>query len=100
MPGGDYPRLVFEHGFDERAQFEASGGGYVRDVRVALADGTSRPVVFYDPVRLSQDLEYEAQIGRMCIAEHGMIVVPEVTLANMQTAVIALAREGWFDARW
>jgi hypothetical protein len=100
MPEDEYPRLVFDYPFDERAEFEASGAGYLGHVRVALADGTSRAVVFYDPVRLGQDLEYEVQTGRMCIAEHGMIVVPEVTLANMQAAVIALARDGWFNTCW
>ena len=36
--------------------------------------------MFYDPVRLQQDLEEEVKAGRPLIAEPGMIVIPEITL--------------------
>lgn len=92
------PQLIFGTPFDERAQFEARSAGYLSDVLVKLPDGSSYPVVFYDCTRLAQDLEYEASSGRMCVADPGMIVLPEVTLANMQAAVERLTAEGFFKA--
>ncbi|MEZ4362800.1 MAG: hypothetical protein R3B48_21595 [Kofleriaceae bacterium] len=60
------------------------------------ARGKLYPVVFYDCVRLAQDLEYEVSVGRMCIAEPGLSVLPAVTLANMELAVHKLEDEGVF----
>ena len=89
-----YPELVFEAPFDE---LDARDRGYVSHASVRVAAGATYRVYFYDPDRLSQDLEYEVSIGRMCIAEPGLIVLPEITLENMQTAVRRLYAEGYFD---
>ncbi len=94
----EYPKLTFQTPFDERAQFEAASRGYLSTVRVQLEDGATYEVVFYDHVRLGQDLEEEVSSGRMCVADPGMIVLPEVTLENIRTAVGRLALEGYFDS--
>lgn len=90
------PTLIFEHGFDERKQAEARARGYQSHVYVQFADGSRYRVVFYDCVRLQQDLEYEVSSGTMCVADPGMIVLPEVTLENILKAVQKLARDGYF----
>ena len=95
MPG-TYPQIFGASEFDERAQAEAEARGYLSHVFVKQADGSLYAVVFYDCVRLAQDLEYEVSIGRMCIADPGLIVVPAVTLANVVTAVGKLSKEGFF----
>jgi hypothetical protein len=92
-----FPRLLFEYGFGEREQFEAKARGYLSHVIVEHASGAKYSVVFYDCVRLQQDLEYEVSVGRMCVADPGMIVVPEVTLENIRIAVERLTAEGFFD---
>ena len=92
----EYPKLIFESPFDERAQFEAKSRGYLSHVVVQQSDGSKYPLVFYDSVRLIQDLEYEVSTGRMCIAEIGMIVIPEVTSEYMLIAVKNLTDEGFF----
>ncbi len=92
-----FPRLVFKYPFDEAAAYDAEARGYLAYASVELSDGRRYPVVFYDPVRLQQDLEVEADEGRAFIAEPGMIVVPEVTLARMQDAVERLFQAGFFD---
>lgn len=97
MEEENYPQLLFETPFDERAQDEAAARGYLSHVKVRQSDGRTYSVVFYDCVRLQQDLEYEVEVGRMCIAELGMIVVPEITLDNIRTAVETLSDEGYFD---
>lgn len=93
-----FPRLVFKYLFDEAAAFDAEARGYLAYASVELSDGNRYPVVFYDPVRLQQDLEVEMSQGRAFIAEPGMIVVPEVTMARMQDAVERLLQIGFFDS--
>jgi hypothetical protein len=98
MAKQQYPQLLFEAPFDERAQYEAAARGYLSHVKVRQSDGKTYSVVFYDCTRLQQDLEYEVAVGRMCIAESGMIVVPKITLDVIQTAVKALSDEGYFNS--
>lgn len=97
MPSDEYPRLTFDSPLDERLQFEVRARGYLSNVLVELRNDTRYTVVFYDCARLAQDLEYEVSTGRMCVADVGMIVLPEVTLDNMRAAVKRLAEEGYFD---
>jgi hypothetical protein len=92
------PRLIFEGGFDERDAFESRARGYRSHVWVQLADGERYPLVFYDAVRLQQDLEDEAKSGNPYIAETGLIVLQEVTKENMELAVFRLVQEGYFDS--
>jgi hypothetical protein len=98
MTAVHFPRLVFKYPFDEAAAYEAEARGYLSYAVVELSNGTRYPVVFYDPVRLQQDLEVEIGEGRAFIAEPGMIVVPEVTLARMQDAIDRLFQNGFFDS--
>ena len=68
------PVLTFDDDFDERAAFEVELKGYYSLARVCLPDGARFRVCFYDPVRLSQDLEDEVKSGAVCIAEPGLII--------------------------
>jgi hypothetical protein len=92
------PKLSFQFPFDERAAFEAHARGYLSHAFVELEDGACCPVVFYDPIRLQQDLEVESSEGRAFIAEPGMVVVSEVTLENMTNAVECLFKQGYFNS--
>jgi hypothetical protein len=98
MAAAHFPRLVFKYPFDEAAAYDAEARGYLAYAAVELSDGTRYPVVFCDPVRLQQDLEVEAGEGRAFIAEPGMIMVPEVTLARMKGAIERLFQSGFFDS--
>jgi hypothetical protein len=92
------PQLKFEGEFDEREEMEARDRGYRSHVSVELSNGEQYPVVFYDVERLQQDLEVETKAGIPYIAEPGLIVLPEVTRKNMETAVCRLVEEGFFEA--
>jgi len=92
------PTLEFAGGFDDREAFEASARGYRSHVCVVMPSGERYPVVFYDAVRLQQDLEDEAKSGCPYIADPGLIVLSEITLENMQEAAERLAGEGFFDS--
>jgi hypothetical protein len=91
-------KLVFEGGFSERDQFEARARGYRSHVVAQFVSGEQYPLVFYDPVRLKQDLEDEGNGHTPVIAEPGLVVIPEVTLEMMEGATQRLVDEGFFDA--
>jgi hypothetical protein len=95
------PRLVsvvFEGGRDERDEYEAEDRGYRSHVWVELDDGTRHQVTFYDPVRLSQQLEHEFGSGNVFFTDPGLIIVPAVTTANMEAAIRALVDNGFFSS--
>lgn len=94
----DKAKLILEGGFDDLDAYNALGAGYRGAVVVELDDGSRHPVVFYDAVRLQQDLAEETKLGMPFIAEYGMIVLTEVSLANMKAAVNRLQRTGYFAA--
>jgi hypothetical protein len=96
MNADDFPRLVFDHDFDERVAYEVNLKGHFGGVKVQLADGSLHPLFFYDPARITQDLEEESKQGRPFIAEKGMILVAEITLDNMERAVKWLDKHGFF----
>jgi hypothetical protein len=91
--------LSFAFDLDERAEWEIQQKGYFEHAVVFLPDGSALPVSFWDPVRLAQDLEIDVRSGGTCIAELGMIIIPEVTVENMKAAVKELHQRGFF-ARW
>jgi hypothetical protein len=92
-----FAKLIFEHGMDERDEVEAQMRGYRSHVWVEMSDGTRHRVTFFDPVRLTQELEQEARLGRPFVGEPGLIIVPEVTREYMETAARTLADEGFFS---
>ena len=89
-------KLVFAREFSEREAFEARDRGYLSHVLVEIDGEHLYPVVFYDPIRLQQDLELSAKHGRAFIADPGMIVLADITIEAMQEAVQRLWQEGFF----
>ena len=89
--------LSFRCPFGEREAYEAEARGYLGHAVVELETGQV-PVVFYDVVRLQQDLEEEGAAGRAFLAEPGLIVVESVTKTNMEAAVARLHEESFFDS--
>lgn len=93
-----YPKLNYEYDFDERVIEEAKDKGYIINMLVTLENGNRYRMEFYDPTRLSQDIEtllFECK--HICYAEPNIIVVPEVTLECMQAAVNQLADQNFFE---
>lgn len=92
----DQPTLTFACELDERAEWEIESKGFFFHGVVHLPEGGSVGVCFYDPVRLSQDLESYREQGKKCLAEPGLIVIPSVTVENMRAAVAELYQDGYF----
>lgn len=89
--------IHFPADYDARSEFETPRRGYLSDVAVEFADGHRYQVFFYDPIRLSQELEIESANGRAYLAEPGMIVLPEVMTDAIRQAVQGLVRDGFFE---
>jgi hypothetical protein len=83
--------------FDDRAEYEMALKGHLGYCEVELPGGNRYPIFFFDPVRLSQESERSAGDDRPVVAEHGMVVIPEVTRDNILRAVERLVRERFFD---
>jgi hypothetical protein len=96
-PGKEFPRLLFEYGFDEREAYEANARGFRGHVTVEFETGERFPLSFYDPVALQQEVQNGMKWGYVCVAEPGMVVLPEITIANMCAAVARLVTEGYFN---
>jgi len=80
------PRVIFPEGFDERAAFETPLKGWL-SAQVELEDGRRYAVYFSDPIRLHQDLDEAVRSGKPCVAEPGLIIIPEVTIETIQRFV-------------
>ena len=91
------PTLSFTCDFDDRTRAEVELKGYFEHAIACLPDGRKVKLYFWDPVRLAQDLETEQRLGRACIAEPCLVVVPRVTVQYMQAAIEELYRNGYFD---
>jgi len=72
--------------------------GYLHGVEVVTDSGTYKPV-FYEPVRLVQDIEAEFGLGSPEIAIPDLKVVPTVTPDAIHEAVAHLASSGFEGLR-
>ena len=91
----EYPRLVFSHDVDDR---DMAPHGYRGDVVVELADSEAFPVYFYEPDAVREELVARGNSGfGQFVAEPGLVVIPEITLANMKSSVLALIEVGYFS---
>lgn len=95
MESMTYPRMILPEDFDERAAFEITMKGWL-SAEVEVEGGYRYSVFFYDPVRLQQDLESEIKFGAPCLAEAGLVVLPEVSVEAAQRAIQHLYQKGFF----
>ena len=92
-----YPRLILPDHFDERARDEASQKEYISGALIELEKGKFYKAYFISPTRLRQDLEAESKLGRPYIAEPGLVVVPEVSIENIEHILGQLVSDGFFE---
>jgi hypothetical protein len=91
------PILRFTCSFDERTAWEVEQKGWFEGAVAVLPNGLEVTLSFWDPVRLSQEINDGARLGRACFAEPGLVIVPSVTLNHMQGAIKELAETKYFD---
>jgi hypothetical protein len=80
-------KLVLPPDFDDYA-WEVEAKGYFGSAQL-VDDGKCLNVIFYDPVRLQQDIESELAAGKPFF-EPNVVVLMSVTKENMQAAVDTL----------
>ncbi len=91
----EYPRLMFANDVDDR---DMAPHGYRGDVVVELADGEGFPVYFYEPDAVREELDARIRSGfGQFVAEPGLVVIPEITLAAMKSSVLELIEVGYFS---
>jgi len=91
-------RVDFPIEWDEQDDFEIPVKGCLSNVIVHTTDGIKHTLSFYDPVRLSQEIESEINNGKAGFIERGLIVVPEVTKTNIEQAIKLAESEGYFQS--
>lgn len=91
-------RVVFPEWYDERGEWEAKNKGWLQGVEIRFANGFVQSLLFYDPVRLAQDLEADAKLGQPYIAHPGLIVIPEITREAILCALTKLVEADFFPA--
>jgi hypothetical protein len=93
-----YPRLIFSQELTEYNKFEAKSRGYLNFARVQISESHTYEIEFYDLVRFQQDVESDFISGEVCVANQKIVILPEVTLENMERAIRKLSAERYFDS--
>jgi hypothetical protein len=87
--------IEFPPDYFDRGEVETPSKGWL-PVTVILG-GERYSLTFYDPVRLQQSLDDIVSSGRgVHFSDPGLVIVPEVTTANIRRAVADLVAEGFF----
>ncbi|MCB9765957.1 MAG: hypothetical protein H6739_39650 [Alphaproteobacteria bacterium] len=97
MPTTPQPRLVFTTPFGERDAHECETRGFCDLAQAEFPDGSFVPLVFYDLVRLEQEMQARSERGQTWLAVPGLVVLPRVTRERMARAVEGMYREHFFD---
>jgi hypothetical protein len=84
-------KLELPQYFDEYA-WEVESKGWLQGV-IATIDGRRYLLTFYDPTRLSQDIE-EQLVREQCFFEPNLIVVRSVTREYIEASVAAIVATG------
>ena len=90
MTTDESPALILPDDFDDD-EWEVEAKGALRDVEIRRGGRAAR-VTFYDPVRLSQDIESQIRAGRAFAVER-LIVVNRVNRSQMESAIVNLGDE-------
>ena len=91
----DYPQLILPEGFGERTASEIRQKGWF-EASVKTKDGIRYTISFFDPVRMRQELEDNVRNDEPCLAEPNLIIVPELTIEALQSAIEHLWNKGSF----
>lgn len=80
--------ITYEHGWTDLDDSETPMRGYRSDVVVSTGEARYR-LSFYDPVRLSQEVEDEGHL-----TECNLVVLREITRANIEAFVQRIFKSG------
>lgn len=93
---GGFPRLVFQHELDDG--YGIAPRGFRTDVTVEISHEVAFPVAFYEAISLCEELQARTKWGFGCfVAEPGLVVIPEISVASMKATVLELISIGYFQ---
>ncbi len=96
MEAAGYPQIIWDRELDEYSCGEMQARGYAR-LDIAATEAVTYSLYFSDPVRLQQDLEVLVADGYPCFDEPGLVVIPEITVENIEKAVAFLWSRDFFS---
>jgi len=82
---------------DERTAYEVRQKGWCGLAELQFEDGKVLSLSFWNPIRLSQELNGHFAAGARVWAEPNVIVVSDLTQESMKAAVFELIEKGYFD---
>jgi hypothetical protein len=83
--------------FDERTAFEIEQKGWYDGAIAKLSDGRRFALSFVDPTRLAPDIQSDFSHGQKCVVFRHLVVIPSVTVIQMEAAVHYLFETGEFE---
>lgn len=93
---GDFPRLVSDHELDDG--YGIAPRGYRTDITVEIRQGVAFPIAFYEAAALCEELQARAKWGfGGFVAEPGLVVIPEISVASMKAAALELISIEYFQ---
>lgn len=91
-----FPKLIFLD-WQEGDDLSIRQKGCFLHNEVELWNGNRYQVCFFDKIRLVQELTHYETQGQPFFIEQNLIVLSEVTMENMQEAIIAAEKQGFFE---
>lgn len=89
-------KLILPEDLDEQDLFEMRYKGWF-SAEVEMIDGRRFSVSFFDPVRLQQTIVDVFQLNLPCLAEVGLVILPEVTIERIQQSLEYLHEIDFFQ---
>lgn len=91
-----FPLVVYPDGFDEIVSEEMLVKGWIGPVEVWLDDTTGYHIYFTDIDCAKHDLTYAVKQGHPCFTEPGLVILPSVTVEQVNKTVVYLQADGYF----
>jgi hypothetical protein len=92
----EFPKLILLD-WQEGDDWLVSSKGWFDHNLIELANGNRYQVCFFDNIRLGQHLNDNARNGQPFFIENNLIVLSEVTIENMQKAIVRAEKQGFFE---
>ena len=92
----EFPKLILLD-WQEGDDWLIISKGWFCHNQVELANGNRFQICFYDYIRLKQHLDENIKNGQPFFIEDNLIVLSEVTVENMQKAIIEAEKQRFFE---
>lgn len=96
MADNSYPKLIIDPSFNEQDSYNISLKGWF-SADIEIEDGTHFKINFFDPIRLKQEYDDSIREGEPCFIEFNLIIIPKITIENIQDCIQFLWKKGYFS---